>query len=584
MHVNSALLRISRALLVIAASSAVTAFAQSNRGISFQTIIVKPDGSAPTIAGASVNVKILSPNRCVLWEETHSGVNISDGYMTLAVGTGATFGAHPSGQTMKRVFNSSLTQTGLTCLNSTGGVASGVTSYVPTAQDALVLRVSLTIDSEPVVADFNMRSVGFAFNAENLGGKSADEFVQVKNGVTQSRLEDFFAAMTSASNGSVRWNGSSFESYSTTSGAVLANDSVAPEAIASIPWSKVTGIPAQLTQVGGLSCADGKIMKRVAGAWACADDDAGTAGTDSLAALSCANGDMPMYNGSSWTCLSASTSNANNAIVRRDGAGQIMSTSVNVGSLVLNNGGGSTITLSTPVGLSTYSLMLPASAGSNGQVLMNDGSGGLVWQTPNPAAITGLTGDVTTSGTSGSVGATVANVGGVTAANVAAGATLANAATSANTAGAIVKRDGSGGITVGGLISGLLQALGIRIGTQTDRTMASDRGQLSLSSTFVAIANSSTTVDWERGNIQEINTFACDGAKTISMSNLRDGGAYTILMTGSAAHSGNCLFSSSGYTFKMSGPAAPPAAGKDVLFTFAVINTTVIYTMMDNLQ
>ncbi len=55
-----------------------------------------------------------------------------------------------------------------------------------------------------------------------------------------------------------------------------------------------------------------------------------------------------------------------------------------------------------------------------------------------------LGGDVTGLQNATVVGA----VGGVTAANVASGATAANNATSANTAGAIVKRDGSGNITV----------------------------------------------------------------------------------------------------------------------------------------
>jgi trimeric autotransporter adhesin len=58
--------------------------------------------------------------------------------------------------------------------------------------------------------------------------------------------------------------------------------------------------------------------------------------------------------------------------------------------------------------------------------------------------ITALAGDVIASG-SGAVSATVANVGGVTAANVAAGANSANSATDAATNSALVKRSGTGG-------------------------------------------------------------------------------------------------------------------------------------------
>jgi hypothetical protein len=82
---------------------------------------------------------------------------------------------------------------------------------------------------------------------------------------------------------------------------------------------------------------------------------------------------------------------------------------------------------------------------SDGKVLTTNSAAadgtGLEW-----AAIAAtLAGDVT-----GALGAnTVATVGGASAANVATATAAANAATSANTASTIVKRDGSGGITVG---------------------------------------------------------------------------------------------------------------------------------------
>ena len=64
------------------------------------------------------------------------------------------------------------------------------------------------------------------------------------------------------------------------------------------------------------------------------------------------------------------------------------------------------------------------------------------------AGVTALTGDVTASGT-GSVAATVAVVGGSTAAQVHSAELAANAATNANTASTIVKRDSSGNFTAG---------------------------------------------------------------------------------------------------------------------------------------
>jgi Pectate lyase superfamily protein len=72
--------------------------------------------------------------------------------------------------------------------------------------------------------------------------------------------------------------------------------------------------------------------------------------------------------------------------------------------------------------------------------------------TGTAASITGnLTGDVTSVG----MATTVAQVGGYSAANVAAGATLANAATNNNTASTIVKRDSSGNFTAGTITAAL---------------------------------------------------------------------------------------------------------------------------------
>ena len=103
------------------------------------------------------------------------------------------------------------------------------------------------------------------------------------------------------------------------------------------------------------------------------------------------------------------------------------------------------------------------SANTAGTIMRRDGSGNVTVGT-----ITGnLAGNATTATTAesatnftgalaGDVAGTqdatvVANVGGVTAANVAAGANLANAATTANTPNTIVKRDASGNIPASGV-------------------------------------------------------------------------------------------------------------------------------------
>jgi hypothetical protein len=133
-------------------------------------------------------------------------------------------------------------------------------------------------------------------------------------------------------------------------------------------------------------------------------------------------------------------------ILRTDGAGVLSWVADNAGGgafsgtaskAVVTDGGGALTTIAT----TSTELGYVAGVTSAIQTQLNakQASGNYV---------TALTGDVTATGP-GSVAATVAQVGGVTAANVATGANLANAATNVNTASTIVKRDASGNFTAG---------------------------------------------------------------------------------------------------------------------------------------
>lgn len=181
-----------------------SSFAQ-HKGISFQGVIKLPDGTYPTKSGVTVNARILSPNDCILREENFTGVNISKGYINLALGTGAVEGNDP-GLTLKQVMNNSSTisngpslPSGLVCLAADGSVNGSVTSFDPTSTNgARKFRMSLYVDSIPVVADFNMRSMAYAINSETLEGKAASDFVSINNakGMTQTNLESVFDRFT----------------------------------------------------------------------------------------------------------------------------------------------------------------------------------------------------------------------------------------------------------------------------------------------------------------------------------------------------------------------------------------------------
>ena len=90
-------------LLLPLTSSAVQV--NGNKGMSFQAVVRSPGGALVNSASTAINVKILSPSGCILWEEDHAGINIADGYLNLGIGQGTKGGDTPSGMTFKKVFD-----------------------------------------------------------------------------------------------------------------------------------------------------------------------------------------------------------------------------------------------------------------------------------------------------------------------------------------------------------------------------------------------------------------------------------------------------------------------------------------------
>ncbi len=184
--------------------TAGTAFPQvPDKGITFQGVIKAPTGQFPTISGTKVLVKILSPNDCILREETFNSVNISNGYLNLAIGRGTPTSNNPDPvRDLKSVMSNLDNFSGLSCLLPDGSLNANKTNYEPQLGDVRKLRISLDIDQHKVVADFNMRAVAYAINAETaddskkLGNKTADEFLHTNSSkmVTQQNVEDWFSS------------------------------------------------------------------------------------------------------------------------------------------------------------------------------------------------------------------------------------------------------------------------------------------------------------------------------------------------------------------------------------------------------
>lgn len=82
-------------------------------------------------------------------------------------------------------------------------------------------------------------------------------------------------------------------------------------------------------------------------------------------------------------------------------------------------------------------------------------------------------------------------------------------------------------------------------------------------------AGSSTTIDWNNGNVQ----YTAANCGAMSFSNMADGGAYTLVVTGATA--GTCSFTHAGLTFRAAPAVVATTAATHSVFTFLRAGTNV---------
>jgi len=180
------------------------AVAQTHKGLSFQGVIKLPNNEYPTASGVTVQAKILSPNNCILRAEEFQSVNISNGYINLVIGSGTVTSEDPGLNLKQAMDNSAIIANGpskpggLVCLDSNGNVT-GTTAFDPAGTSgARKFRVELAVSSMPVKADFNMRAVAYAVNAESLNGKTENDLLNINSAksLTQAHAESIFERFT----------------------------------------------------------------------------------------------------------------------------------------------------------------------------------------------------------------------------------------------------------------------------------------------------------------------------------------------------------------------------------------------------
>lgn len=169
-------------LVYLTLFAALTVNAEMN--VPIQLKLKSPTGNYPTETGLSFKLLILSPiSGCILREETFSGQSVSNGNISLSLGSGVR-GLNDPSLTLNQVYDNSKSKSGLACVDSGNNVISTGQVYIPLAGDARVIRVMTNIQNEPILVNFNMRATPYAIQAESVGGKSAADIV-VNDSTTQ---------------------------------------------------------------------------------------------------------------------------------------------------------------------------------------------------------------------------------------------------------------------------------------------------------------------------------------------------------------------------------------------------------------
>lgn len=222
--------------------------------------ILSDTAGSPVDTPQSITLQILYSGTCLLYEEKHASITPgSNGEFSLIVGMGDRLDV--TGNTGDRIFASS-------GVVQCGGNSPSTMTVSSSGLRTLRVKLGSTILSP----DVEITQVPFAANAQRLADKQASDFLQTTPQLTQSRMEEFISVITAASGNAIQWNGTSFTAFNPNDGSKITSGSIAETAIQSLPYSKLTSVPASLVAIGGLSCDDGKILKKISGAWACGDE------------------------------------------------------------------------------------------------------------------------------------------------------------------------------------------------------------------------------------------------------------------------------------------------------------------------
>lgn len=415
-------------------------FAQNGvpKAFNIQGTIYQPASNNPFVGTANIRFQILNQaGTCVMYSETVSGVDTTNtnGVFSVDLGT-----------TANRVNNiDSTTTLGINVFKNNvthSSVAGCAGAIVIAANETRKIRISFDVGSgySDMTPDIEMLSAPYAMIAETLDGHTTSEFIMANTSagvqVSQVNLETLLNNIT-------KFN--TLNNFATT-GDITGNAATATIA-STVSNGAITA--AKLAQMGA---ANGQIMKWDGSTWVASNDNSGVAtitstdvttalgytpvstagtvansinfsgnlsgdvsGTQSTTTVDSVGGKTSAQIATSVNdTVSATNANTASTIVKRDGSGNIAvsnlsatnvsSTNNSIQNLYLfDSTNTNQILFKAPnAGIINYTLTLPPTVGTNGQVLSTNASGDLSWTNASSGSVTSVTSvnsDITISNT-----------------------------------------------------------------------------------------------------------------------------------------------------------------------------------------
>lgn len=364
--------------------------AQAEMGLPLQIKLKSPSGTYPTESGVNVKVYVLSPvTNCILREENFSSQNVVNGSLSLRLGVGI-LGSYDPALTLNQVYNNSAAKSGLSCVDANNNIISISQVYTPSANDHRVVRIITNVSSENIIVNFSMRSVPYAIQAEAVGGKLGADIL-VQNTATALNQSNLNSLLADST------HFTNLKNFAQT-GSVASTGNFTGNLVGDVTGTQGS---TSVTRIRGVN----------------------------VSATAPVSGDILQYNGTQYVPVAIPSA-------------PVSSVAGRTGSVILSN---------TDISGLGSAAVLNAGTSANNLVQLDSGAKIPAILLPNSVltSSSSLSGDVT-----GNISATsVTAVGGKSSSQISAVVDDVTAATATNTAGAIVKRDGTGNVTVNNVSS-----------------------------------------------------------------------------------------------------------------------------------